>query len=156
MTQTEFSAPPVQSAAVQSVYDGMTAHHRAAALALRSVIFEIAQDDPRIGRVEETLKWGQPAYLTHAPKSGTTLRIAEVKVSGKAGALGLYVPCSTTLISDFGAEFGGAYTRDGTRGIIFAAPEFGQGNGPDDAPGSGAAVPDAIARFIHKALVYHL
>lgn len=42
---------------------------------LRRLIFFVAAQDERIGELEETLKWGVPAYLTSVSKSGTTIRI---------------------------------------------------------------------------------
>jgi hypothetical protein len=42
---------------------------------LRRLIFFVAAQDEHIGGLEETLKWGVPAYLTSVSKSGTTIRI---------------------------------------------------------------------------------
>ena len=45
-------------------------------LDIRKLIFELASDDKRIGRITETLKWNEPAYLTDETKSGSTIRLA--------------------------------------------------------------------------------
>jgi hypothetical protein len=47
---------------------------RARLMALRDIIFEVAAATSGVGRLEETLKLGQPSYLTPETKSGTTLR----------------------------------------------------------------------------------
>ncbi len=68
-----------------------------------------------MGNIDETLKWGQPAYLTHQSKSGTTLRLG-VPAPKK---IALFVHCQTTLISEFQALFPDEFTYDGNRAIIF-------------------------------------
>jgi len=70
---------------------------------LRSLIFAVAARDERIGKLEETLKWGEPAYLTSASKSGTTVRIDWKAKS--PNQLGLYVNCKTPLVDTFRSLF---------------------------------------------------
>lgn len=72
-------------------------------LRLRSLIIEIAGADERIGTLEETLKWGQPSYLTVRPKSGTTVRID--RDNSEKGDIALYVNCQTRLVSDWRGMF---------------------------------------------------
>ncbi len=60
---------------------------------LRDLVFEVAASNPDIGVVEETLKWGQPSYLTPQTKSGSTLRLA----TDKQGKPAIYINCQTTL-----------------------------------------------------------
>ena len=43
--------------------------------ALRRLIFDTASATKGVGALEETLKWGQPSYLTPQTKSGSTIRI---------------------------------------------------------------------------------
>lgn len=70
---------------------------------LRALILETAQRDARIGPLTETLKWREPAYLTEATKSGTSLRFDwKEKYPDK---LGLFVSCQTTLIRTFQDQF---------------------------------------------------
>ena len=42
-------------------------------LKVRQLIFECAAADDAIGTLTETLKWGEPAYLTEQTKSGSTI-----------------------------------------------------------------------------------
>ena len=42
---------------------------------LRQLIFNVARQDPQIGVLEETLKWGEPSYYPAMTKSGTAIRI---------------------------------------------------------------------------------
>jgi len=46
------------------------------ALKLRSLIYSLASADDSIGTIRETLNWSEPDFLSHSPKSGTTIRIA--------------------------------------------------------------------------------
>jgi hypothetical protein len=46
---------------------------------LRMHILDAASETEGVGELEETLKWGQPSYLTKKPKSGRTIRIGREK-----------------------------------------------------------------------------
>ena len=46
---------------------------------LRQLIFDTASTIERVGELEETLKWGEPSYLTSKSKSGSTIRINRKK-----------------------------------------------------------------------------
>ncbi|HEY3790370.1 MAG TPA: hypothetical protein VGM09_00960 [Bradyrhizobium sp.] len=48
-------------------------------LALRRLILDTASATRGVGALEETLKWGQPSYLTPETKSGSTIRIDQAK-----------------------------------------------------------------------------
>src|SRR5437763_1442754 len=48
---------------------------RAKLMALRDLVFDVAAKTEGVGRLTETLKWGQPSYLTEETGSGTTVRI---------------------------------------------------------------------------------
>ena len=44
-------------------------------LAVRRMIFEVAKQTEGVGKLQETLKWGEPAYVTAETGSGSTIRI---------------------------------------------------------------------------------
>ena len=67
---------PTPNPSVADVFERYPAAVRPKLLALRKLIFETAEATEGVGPVTETLKWGEPAYLTEASKSGTTVRIA--------------------------------------------------------------------------------
>lgn len=123
---------------VEQAFAAMPKAVRGHALRLRSLILEVARSNAEIGALTETLKWGQPAYLTSGPKTGTTVRIGVTKSED----YGLYVPCSTTLMPAFAAQFGSDFKIDGARGLI-----FGQ-----DAP----QPEEAVRLLIYRAMTYHL
>ncbi len=76
---------------------------KSALMHLRAMIFDVAETSDEIGNIVETLKWGQPSYLTEKPKTGTTLRI-DRDTSGK-GDVALYVNCQTSLVSEWRGMF---------------------------------------------------
>ena len=110
---------------------------RPALAGLRALIFAVAEATPAVGPVVETLKWGQPAYLTPVTKSGTTIRLGVPKRGGFA----LFTHCRTTLLVEFRDMFPGQFDFDGNRAILFA---------------DGDELPvDELRILIRNALTYH-
>lgn len=109
-------------------------------LALRQLIFEVAQNTEGVGALEETLKWGQPSYLTTQTGSGTTIRIDQLKK--KPGYFAIFTHCQTPLVDDFRQTYGNSFAYDKNRAIIFHE---------NDTPAH-----DKISEFIRSALTYHL
>jgi hypothetical protein len=108
-------------------------------LALRRVIIETAAATEGVGALQETLKWGQPSYLTTASKSGSTIRIGHVK--GAASQYAIYVHCQTDLIATFRDLYPTELSYGGNRSIVFEVD--------DD-------IPDAALRHcVGLALTYH-
>ena len=105
---------------------------------LRSLILDTAQQTDAVGEIEETLKWGQPSYLTVRPKTGTTIRI-DRDTSG-AGDIPLYVNCQSSLVSDWRLLFP-ELTYRGDRSVHFRLS--------DPWP------EDALSQMITMALTYH-
>ena len=106
---------------------------------LRELIFETAAKTPGVGALEETLKWGQPAYLTHKPKSGTTIRLGW---SETGDTVSLFVHCQTRLVERWRAQYADTLTLIGNREIAL----------PTKHPLPRAALQHCIA----MALTYHL
>ena len=123
--------------AVRAAFDHMPEDIRDSATQLRALILSVAQDLPQTDGIVETLKWGQPSYLPKRPRVGTTVRIG----CPLTGGLGLYVPCSTTLIEDFRDIAPDHYVFDGKRGVVF--------------PDGQVKNDDALTVLIRRALTYH-
>ena len=66
-------------------------------LSIRDLIFKVAADTDGVGEIVETLKWGQPSYLTVRPKSGSTVRLGV----SKDGRPALFCHCQTTLVREY-------------------------------------------------------
>lgn len=130
---------PFLSADVATTFDTYPPAIRSRLLALRELVFQTAAATEGVGELEETLKWGEPAYLTSQSKSGSTLRIAWKK--SKPDQYAMYFNCQTTLIETFRTAFAEDFRFEGNRAIVF--------NIADAVPA------DALGFCIAAALTYH-
>lgn len=81
---------------------------------LRSLILETAKENSLIAEIEETLKWGEPSYLT---KKGSTVRI-----DWKAKAplqYAIYFKCTSKLVITFRKVYGELFKYEKNRAILF-------------------------------------
>jgi hypothetical protein len=131
---------PFEDAAVRAVFEAHPAKLRADLLALRELIFDTADETEGVGRLVETLKWGQPAYVPSKPRTGSTVRIDALKSTEPK--YGIFFHCQTTLVSTFRELYGSRFLFQGERTIVFS---------------QGEKVPrDALGHCIALALTYHL
>ena len=135
------AATRIQSAAsdVEAVIASYPSKVQTRVRRLRKLIFDTAASIPEVGPLTETLKWGEPAYLTEKSKSGSTIRFA-----WKASApdhYALYLNCQTTLVDTYRTLFP-ELEYEGNRAVLFDV---------------NARLPEANARrCIELALTYHL
>lgn len=108
-------------------------------LALRELIFATAAATDGVGPIEETLKWGEPAYLTSKSKSGSTIRLGWKQANPDQYAI--YFICHTNLVAHFRELFPNELRFDGDRAIVFEKD--------DPIPA------DAVATCLKMALTYH-
>jgi hypothetical protein len=125
--------------AVDAVFEAYPKPVKAKLLALRRLILDTAKTTKGVGSLEETLKWGQPSYLTPETKSGSTVRIDQVKT--EPGRYAVYFHCQTNLVETF-REFYPELRYGGNRCILLDAED---------------KVPEAELRHcVALALTYHL
>jgi hypothetical protein len=93
---------------------------KAKLLALRRLIFATAKATPGVGALQETLKWGQPSYLTPETGTGSTIRIDQVKPA--ADQYAVYFHCQTNLVETF-RELYPELSYGGNRAILLDANE---------------------------------
>jgi hypothetical protein len=84
---------------------------------LRQLVYETAASIEEIGEIEETLKWGEPSYLTPLSKSGSTIRIAW-KESQKE-QYSIFFKCTANLVPAFKEKFPQKFKFGGNRSIDF-------------------------------------
>jgi hypothetical protein len=133
-TRSGFSDP-----AVEAAFDAYPKPLKARLLALRRLIFDTARTVEGVGPLQETLKWGQPSYLTPTTKSGSTIRIDRIK---SANQYAIYFHCQTNLVETFRELYPAELSYGGNRSIILNA---------DDK------VPEPVLRHcVALALTYHL
>lgn len=131
--------PPFPSPAIAAAFAAFPDAVRPQLLRARELIFETAHHTAGVGRIEETLKWGQPAYLTPETSSGSTIRLGIPKSPSDGWAL--FVHCQTSLIRQFREHYPDRFTFEGNRALLFR---------PDEV------IPeDALSHCIALALTYH-
>ena len=59
---------PIENEAVARAFEGYPPNIRRRLLARRALILKTAASTDGVGELEETLKWGEPAYLTAESK----------------------------------------------------------------------------------------
>lgn len=106
---------------VAAVFGAYTPDTRKRLMALRETIFEVAAATEGVGVLTETLKWGQPSYLTGETGSGTTVRIDRLKGDGDGYAV--YFHCQSGLVGQFRDLYPETFTYEGERAIHFGPGE---------------------------------
>ncbi len=81
---------------------------------LRTLVIQTAKETPEITSLEETLKWGEPSFVT---KIGSTLRIDWKEKSPKQYQM--YFSCTSRLVKTFKLVFGELFGYENNRAIIF-------------------------------------
>jgi Domain of unknown function (DU1801) len=132
---TNFSNP-----AVKAAFDSFPVPARKQLLKLRELIFKVASTTEGVGPIEESLRWGEPAYLTPSTKAGSPIRLASKAKAPNQFAI--YFICTTNLIQTFRTVFADDFTFEKNRAIVF---EVGQ------------KMPlNELALCFQSALTYHL
>jgi Domain of unknown function (DU1801) len=130
---------PIKNVAVVQVFASYPRAVRVRLMLLRELIFDTANKTKGVGEIEETLKWGEPAYLTSKTESGSTIRIAWKK--SKPDQYAMYFNCNTNLIERFRTRFRNTFNFEGNRAIVFEKSDI-----PDT---------NALALCIAEALTHH-
>ncbi len=100
---------------VAAIFDNSSKNVRDCLMDLRQLIFDTAESISEVGELEETLKWGQPSYLTTKSKSGSMIRIDKIK--NQPDKYAIYFLCQTTLVESFREIFGEKLVYEGNRAI---------------------------------------
>jgi Domain of unknown function (DU1801) len=108
--------------------------------ALRQLVLDTAAKTDGVGRIEETLKWKQPSFLTPETGSGSTIRIDGLREEPEKYAM--YFHCQSGLIDLFKERYGKALAYEGNRALIF--------NVNDKLP------TEIVSHCISLALTHHL
>jgi hypothetical protein len=112
---------------------------RARLLEVRDLIFEAAAAIEGVGPLRETLKWGEPAYLTETTGSGSTIRLGQSRSSERECAV--LFNCRTTLVDDFRERFPDIFAFEKNRALLLDA---------------GKPLPKApLSTCLGMALTYH-
>lgn len=83
-------------------------------LFLRQLILDTASETEGVGTVEETLKWGEPSYVS---KGGSTVRIDWKENNPHQYCM--YFHCKTKLVDTFRELYRDNFKFEGNRAIVF-------------------------------------
>jgi hypothetical protein len=103
---------------------------------LRQLVLQAASEIDGLQKLEETLKWGEPSYLT---KHGSTVRM-----DWKAKApdqYAIYFKCTSKLVPTFREIYPSEFNYEGNRALVFSL---------DEEPPK-----EALKHCIKVALTYH-
>lgn len=81
---------------------------------LRELVIETAEETKDVSKLEETLKWGEPSFVT---KNGSTLRMDWKDKNPDQYAM--YFQCSSRLVDTFRLVFDHKFQYEGKRAIVF-------------------------------------
>ena len=81
---------------------------------LRKLVLQAAENIEGLEELEETLKWGEPSYLT---KHGSTLRMDWKKKTPNQYAM--YFKCTSKLVETFKIIYKDIFEFEGHRAIVF-------------------------------------
>lgn len=138
MTRAANRGRPFTDRNVARVFAAYPDTVRAKLMTLRAIIFETAKTIDGVGPLEETLKWGQPSYLTTQSGTGSTIRIDRLK---SEGGIAMYFHCQTDLVATFRELYPAQMEYGGNRSILFSTT---------------ARIPEkALRHCIGLALTYH-
>jgi hypothetical protein len=109
-------------------------------LEVRKLIFATAAASDGVGPLLETLKWGEPAYLTQQTGSGSTIRLGQFKDGGQRCAV--LFNCRTTLIEIFRERFPHEFEYRANRALLLKL--------------TGVLPAAPLSTCLSLALTYHL
>ena len=130
----------IESTDVAAVFETYPKEIKSKLMFLRQLILDVASRTNGVGELEETLKWGQPSYLTTQTQCGSLVRIDQIK--SQEGKYAMFFHCQTTLVDTFKEMYRGQFEFGGNRSIIF--------NVKDKVP------VEELSHCVSMALTYHL
>ena len=129
--------PPREFQAILNTYPD---NARQVFMQVRQIMHQITAENPKIGPLSEVLKWGEPAFVTEASKSGSTIRMVWDPEAPEK--MGLFFNCKTTLVENMRHIYRDKFEYEDNRGVFFALNE---------------KIPvNAIAHICEMAMAYHL
>lgn len=121
---------------VKAVFNDYPKSVQSQLLYLRELVISVASEIDGLEKLEETLKWGEPSYLT---ENGSTLRMDWKEKNPEQYAI--YFKCTSSLVPTFKTIYSDKFEFEGNRAIIFKLNE---------------KIPEAeLKHCVSMALTYH-
>ena len=108
----------ITSQEVDSIFSKYPEDVREKMMSLRKLVIETAKETEGLTKLEETLKWGEPSFVT---KKGSTIRMDWKPKSPDQYAM--YFQCTSRLVETFKLLFGDKFNYEGKRALIFNLEE---------------------------------
>lgn len=105
-------------AVVETAFSNYPESVRATLLRARALLLSVKENDPEIGEINETLRWGELSFLTEKPKTGSMIRLAMTK----SGQPALFFHCGTTLVERFRAQYAHLFEFEDNRALVLTQP----------------------------------
>ncbi|MEM1037860.1 MAG: hypothetical protein AAGI12_00145 [Pseudomonadota bacterium] len=102
-------------AAVQKAFAALPPSASKILLQVRERILAQSTANATIGPVTETLKWGQPSYLTEKTQAGSTLRLSTTKEDQKPA---IFVHCQSGLADEIRDLYGDTLSVPDQRHVV--------------------------------------
>jgi hypothetical protein len=83
---------------------------------LRDLIIAAAAEQPVIGPLEESVKWGEASFTPVRKNTGSSVRIQP----RKNGDVALMFICTTGLVERFAEIYPGLFKTEGKRALVFS------------------------------------
>ena len=99
---------------VKAIFDSYPKLVQNQLLYLRTLVLKTALEIDGLKKLEETLKWGEPSYLT---KHGSTIRMNWTKKNPEQYAI--YFQCTSKLVPTFKTIYKNKFEFEGNRAIVF-------------------------------------
>jgi hypothetical protein len=108
-------APAFASPEIAAKFDGYPPTAKRQLMQIRQWIYDLAQSADGVGRLTESLKWGEPAWR---PKSGAGATIRADWKEKKPDCVMVFFDCKTDLIDRTRSLLSAELTCEGNRAII--------------------------------------
>lgn len=121
---------------VDQVFNKYPASVKRQMLELKNLIIDVAEQIEGLNSLEETLKWGEPSYIS---KHGSTIRMDWKSKTPDQYAI--YFKCTSRLVPTFKSVYPEVFRYEGNRAITFQLDE---------------QIPQSeLKKCIKAALLYH-
>lgn len=121
---------------VNEIFENYPDHVRGEMQYIRGLVIETAEETVGVKFLEETLKWGEPSFVT---ENGSTFRMDWKEKFPNQYAM--YFQCTSRLVDTFRLVFGNIFEYEGKRAIVFRV---------------GKKIPELeLKKCIQAALTYH-
>ena len=106
------------NAKVKNVFNNYPKYVQRQLLNLRKLVLNTASEIDGLEELEETLKWGEPSFLT---KHGSTIRMDWKEKTPDQFAI--YFKCTSQLVPTFKTIYKNKFNFEGNRAIVFKLNE---------------------------------